>query len=151
MQSYSTPPVSHVKVSVANRVIAKVIDILIVFALAVALPYRIGPLLGFLYSLFADGFDRGIFHGQSVGKKVMKLQVISTITKKPATWKESALRNTPVGVATFFSLIPIWGWLILALIGIPLMLMEIYLMLRVDTGHRLGDVMGDTEVVEFAD
>jgi hypothetical protein len=142
---------SHIKVSVINRVIAKVIDILIVFALAATLPYRIGPLLGFLYSLFADGMNRGVFHGQSVGKKLMRLQVIHTLSKKPATWKESALRNTPVGVATFFSIIPIWGWLILALIGIPLMLMEIYLMVRVDTGHRLGDVLGDTEVIEFTD
>ena len=27
------------------------------------------------------------------------------------------------------------------------MAMEIYLMITVETGHRLGDVMGDTEVV----
>jgi hypothetical protein len=27
--------------------------------------------------------------------------------------------------------------------------MEVYLMLSVETGHRLGDVMGDTEVVEL--
>ena len=51
-------------------------------------------------------------------------------------------------MATFFAIIPIWGWLILALIGVPLMLMEIYLMLSVETGHRLGDVMGDTEVIQ---
>ncbi len=148
--SSTVPPLthSHLKVSVVNRVIAKFIDILIVFILAATLPYRIGPLLGFLYSLLADGFNHGIFQGQSIGKKLMKLQVINTITRKPAGLKESALRNTPVGVATFFAIIPIWGWLILALIGIPLMLMEIYLMLRVDTGHRLGDVMGDTEVIE---
>ena len=143
-------PNTTMKVNVMNRVIAKVIDILIVFILAATLPYRIGPLLGFLYSLFGDGFNFGIFQGQSIGKKMMKLRVISTVTKKPANWKESALRNAPVGVATFFGIIPIWGWLILALIGVPLMLMEIYLMLRVDTGHRLGDVMGDTEVVAVA-
>ena len=141
---------NYVKVNVANRVIAKSIDMLVIFALAATLPYRIGPLLGFLYSLLADGINRGGFHGQSIGKKLMKLQVLNVISKKPAHWKESALRNTPVGVATFFSIIPIWGWLILALIGIPLMLMEVYLMLRVDTGHRLGDVMGDTEVVQVS-
>jgi hypothetical protein len=28
------------------------------------------------------------------------------------------------------------------------MIMEIYLMVSVETGHRLGDVMGDTEVIE---
>jgi uncharacterized RDD family membrane protein YckC len=91
----------------------------------------------------------GPFQGQSVGKKLMKLQVINTIQKSPAAWKDSVLRNTPVGIATFFAIIPIWGWLILGIIGIPLMVMEIYLMVTVETGHRLGDVMGDTEVVEL--
>jgi uncharacterized RDD family membrane protein YckC len=148
MLSHVPPANTHIKVSVVNRILAKLIDLLVIFVLAVTLPYRIGPLLGFLYSLLADGCNYGIFQGQSIGKKLMKLQVVNAITRKPAHWKESTLRNTPVGVATFFSIIPIWGWLVLALIGIPLMLMEIYLMLRVDTGHRLGDVMGDTEVVE---
>ena len=31
---------------------------------------------------------------------------------------------------------------------LPLMVMEVYLILSVESGHRLGDVMGDTEVVE---
>jgi hypothetical protein len=138
----------RVKVSVVNRVVAKLIDISIVFLLAAVLPYPVGPLIGFSYSLFGDGINYGKFRGQSIGKKVLGLQVRSTVSKKPANWKDSAIRNTPVGVATFFAIIPIWGWLILALIGIPLMIMEIYLMLSVDSGHRLGDVMGDTEVVE---
>jgi hypothetical protein len=38
--------------------------------------------------------------------------------------------------------------IILGLIGLPLMVMEVYLMISVETGHRLGDVMGDTEVIE---
>ena len=142
------PISTQVKVSVVNRVIAKSIDIFIIFILAAILPYPVGPLLGFFYSIFGDGMNFGAFRGQSVGKKLIRLQVRSTITKKPGTWRESAIRNTPVGVATFFGIIPIWGWLILGLIGIPLMVMEIYLMLSVETGHRLGDVMGDTEVVE---
>lgn len=140
---------SQIKVSVINRVVAKMIDILIVVAVAAILPYPLGPLLGFLYSLFGDGMSFGPFNGQSVGKKVMKLQVLNLIRKEPATYRDSALRNAPVGVATFFAIIPIWGWLILGLIGIPLMVMEIYLMLSVETGHRLGDVMGDTEVIEL--
>jgi uncharacterized RDD family membrane protein YckC len=111
-------------------------------------PFRVGPLLGFLYSLFADGIQQPGFRGQSLGKKIMHLQVVNQITREPAHWKESVLRNAPIGVATFFGMIPIWGWLILILIGVPLMLMEIYLMIRVDTGHRLGDVMGETEVIE---
>lgn len=140
---------SALKVSVMNRVIAKVIDLVFVVALAAILPYPLGPLLGFLYSLFADGLPVAGFRGQSIGKKVMKLRVQNAVNRVPASLKESALRNAPVGVATFFAIIPVWGWLILGLIGVPLMIMEIYLMLSVDTGHRLGDVMGDTEVIEL--
>lgn len=140
--------VAHSKVSVINRFVAKMIDIILFVSAAAILPYPLGPLVGFLYSLVADGLNVGQLEGQSVGKKIMKLRVINVHTKQPATVRESVLRNAPVGVATFFSIIPIWGWLILGLIGIPLMVMEIYLMLTVETGHRLGDVMGDTEVVE---
>lgn len=130
-----------------NRIIAKIIDLFIVVLIAVIFPYPFGPLLGFAYSLLGDGFFFWKFEGQSVGKKVLGLKVVSTMRKAPASFRDSAIRNAPVGVATFFSIIPIWGWLILAVLGIPLMIMEVYLMITVDTGHRLGDVMGDTEVV----
>jgi uncharacterized RDD family membrane protein YckC len=140
---------NHLKVSVLNRILAKGIDILIVITVAALIPRPLGPLLGFLYSLFADGINYGQFHGQSVGKKIMHLKVINTKRKEPASLRDSALRNAPIGVATFFAIIPLWGWLILGLIGIPLMVMEIYLMLSVETGHRLGDVMGDTEVEDI--
>jgi uncharacterized RDD family membrane protein YckC len=142
-------PRPSAKVSVLNRVIAKMIDILLVLLAGAILPRPFGSLLGFFYSLTADGMNFGPFSGQSVGKKLMKLRVIHVQTRKPATLRDSLLRNTPVGVATFFAIIPLWGWLILGLIGVPLMIMEIYLMMSVETGHRLGDVMGDTEVIDF--
>ncbi len=145
---FSLPITTSLKVSVTSRVIAKAIDLFIVFLLTAIISYPIGPAIGFLYSLFGDGIHYRKWRGQSIGKKLMRLQVLNTVTKQPARWRESALRNTPVGVATFFAIIPIWGWLILGLIGFPLMLMEVYLMVSVETGHRLGDVMGDTEVVE---
>jgi uncharacterized RDD family membrane protein YckC len=156
------------KPSVLSRVLAKMVDILFVLALAAVLPYPLGPVAGFLYSLVADGIRLpGLRRGQSIGKKLFKLQVVSVVThdvsepgsgglaeaeslvhvRHPATVRDSVLRNAPVGVATFFAIIPVWGWLILGLIGVPLMIMEIYLMVTVETGHRLGDVMGDTEVV----
>jgi hypothetical protein len=37
----------------------------------------------------------------------------------------------------------------LVLVGLPLMVIEVYLMLRVEHSRRLGDVMGDTEVVQL--
>ena len=132
-----------------NRIAAKIVDLLLVFLVAAILPYPVGPLLGFIYSLFGDGLNLGPLKGQSIGKKIFKLQVQSTLTHHPAHFRESILRNAPVGVATFFAIIPIWGWIILALIGVPLMLIEVYLMITVESGHRLGDLMGDTEVVEL--
>jgi uncharacterized RDD family membrane protein YckC len=144
-----TPVRADAKASIVNRVIAKMIDFAVFVALAALLPYPLGPLLGFLYSLLADGMTFGPFHSQSIGKKIMKLSVWNRVTKQPASLRESLLRNSPVGVVTFFGLIPLWGWLILAIVGVPLMIMEVYLMATVETGHRLGDVMGDTEVVEY--
>jgi uncharacterized RDD family membrane protein YckC len=136
------------RAGVLNRVAAKLIDLFLVCAVAAIVPYPVGPLIGFLYSILGDGMDFGPFRGQSVGKKLLKLQVLECSTRQPARYKDSLFRNAPVGVATFFAIIPVWGWLILFLIGVPLMLMEIYLMVTAQTGRRLGDVMGDTEVVE---
>ncbi len=133
------------------RVAAKLIDLFIVIVLATVLFYPVGPILGFLYSLLGDGINWGPFKGQSIGKKILFLQTMNRIHKRPANFKDSALRNSPVGVATFFGLIPLWGWLILILIGIPLMCIEVYLMISIETGHRLGDVMGDTEVKKIGE
>ena len=144
----STSAPQHAKVSVVNRVIAKVIDLLIVIGVAWAVVYPAGPLLAFAYSLLADGMNFGPFRGQSIGKKILRICVRNIHGKVPASFKDSVLRNAPVGVATFFGIIPVWGWLVLILVGVPLMIMEIYLMMTVESGHRLGDVMGDTEVIE---
>ncbi len=140
-----------------RRVGAKFIDLAVVM-LAAAAFYPVGPLVGFLYSILADALPIKGFSGQSIGKKLLKLRAISLKPGankvgqdgKPALrYRDSIFRNAPVGVATFFALIPIWGWAILALIGFPLMVVEIYLLVRAPRGQRLGDVMADTEVVEL--
>jgi uncharacterized RDD family membrane protein YckC len=155
------------RVSLFSRILAKFVDLLLVFALAAFLPYPFGPFAGFVYSLVADGTKLGSFRGQSIGKKLFKLRVVQIVTRnvaepgsggfgeaaslvkemRPPSMRACCLRNAPVGIATFFGIIPIWGWLILGLVGIPMMVIEIYLMATVARGHRLGDVMGDTEVI----
>ncbi|MDR3608263.1 MAG: RDD family protein [Oligoflexia bacterium] len=127
---------------------AKMIDLVVVMALSALVRYPLGPFVGFFYSVAADGMNFGPFKGQSIGKKLLKLRVVSTKQRAPATVRDSLLRNAPVGVATFFAIIPVWGWLISGLVGVPLMIMEVYLMVTAEGGRRLGDVMGDTEVLE---
>ena len=129
------------------RIIAKTIDFMVFMVFAVFLPRPLGPVLGCLYSLLADGTNYKKFRGQSIGKKLFGIQVVHIRKRTPISFRESALRNSPVAVATFFAIIPLWGWLIVALLGLPLLCMEVYLMWTVTTGHRLGDVMGDSEVV----
>jgi hypothetical protein len=73
--------------------------------------------------------------------------VVSLHDRQPIDYKTSALRNAPVGLATFFAIIPIWGWAIPILIGPPLLLIEVGLMLREEHGHRIGDALADTEVI----
>lgn len=133
--------------SPAKRVIAKFIDLFLVMAISAIPFYPVAPLLGFLYSLFADGTGFRSFDGQSIGKKLLKIRVVATADRRPIRWRRSLLRNIPVGVATFFALIPIWGWFILGIIGFPLMIIEIYLIVKAPRAQRLGDVMADTEVV----
>ena len=39
------------------------------------------------------------------------------------------------------------GILVFIILIVPLLLLEVYLLFKLDTGHRLGDVMADTTVI----
>ena len=131
----------------SHRVLAKFVDLFLVMAVAALVPYPVGPLVGFIYSLFADGMPFKNWKGQSIGKRLFNLKVVRIDQEKKPSWVSSLQRNAPVGVATFFALIPIWGWAILLLIGLPMMVIEVYLLVRAPMGQRLGDVMADTKVI----
>lgn len=129
------------------RVMAKAIDLAIVLTIAAVVPYPLGPLMALAYSLCADGMHFKNFRSQSVGKRLMGLRVVSVIGDFPIDMRTSFYRNIPIGVMTLFALIPLWGWIVLILVGIPIVMMELYLMKRKAHGQRLGDVLGDTRVV----
>ena len=135
------------KASVGSRVAAKGIDLFLVMVLGALLPRLLGPLLGFVYSLVSDGMFRGSQRGQSVGKWLIGLQVRSVVRGAPCDLRESVIRNAPVGLAVFFAMVPLWGWFLLVLVGVPLLLLEGYLMSKVESRERLGDSMADTQVV----
>lgn len=135
------------KAGVLGRIVAKLIDLAAVVVLVRAFPYPLGPLLGFLYSLLGDALRWRGKPSASLGKWMLGLRVVHIPSGRPPSLWISALRNAPVGVATFFAFIPVWGWLISGLVGIPLLAVEVYLMAKMGRGQRLGDVMGDTEVI----
>jgi uncharacterized RDD family membrane protein YckC len=139
------PTTGAIKVSTITRCSAKGVDLFVVMLVSVVLPYPLGVLLGLGYTLIHDGLRKG----QSLGKWIFNLKTIDLKKDTPCTMRESVIRNAPLGVAVFFGIIPFWGWIILVLLGIPLIILEVYLMTTLANGGRLGDVMADTKVIEL--
>jgi uncharacterized RDD family membrane protein YckC len=133
-----------------KRLMAKFIDLAIVIFLG-RLPLGSGgAVLGFLYSILADSMAFKKVQGQSIGKRVLNIRVASGHGNQSriARMKTSVIRNAPVGIVTFFMIIPIPGWFLSLLLGIPLFLIELSLMIRAERHQRLGDVMAESVVLD---
>jgi uncharacterized RDD family membrane protein YckC len=126
-----------------NRLIGKAADLILVIFLA-NLFYPVGPIVAFLYILLCDG----IRDGRSLGKRLVGLQVLNTTTGRPADFKDSVIRNSTVAIPILFFMVPIVGWFLWIVIGIPILAIEVYLMTRLEQQARLGDTMADTKVSE---
>ncbi|MCT4643250.1 MAG: RDD family protein [Bacteriovoracaceae bacterium] len=123
------------------RIIAKAIDLFIVLIVSLIF-YPFGILLAIFYIGISDYLQ----NGQSVGKKIMGFQVVSLKDGKPCSVKQSIVRNLPIIIPVFFAIIPFWGW-IFSIFFTALIIIELYLLFKLDSGHRWGDVMADTTVI----
>ena len=132
--------------STQKRIAAKFLDLLVVLFLGLAWKGGPGSIFGFIYSMASDALPLRNFNGQSLGKKIMGIRVVSERGKFGL--KASLLSNAPVGLVTFFMIIPFWGWALSLIIGIPLGLIELSLMIRAERHQRLGDVMAETLVIQ---
>ena len=121
------------------RTAAKIIDFILVAAVLEILP-RAGFYAGLAYLLLGDGF----FDGRSIGKKLIKLKVISAETDAPCTFKDSILRNSTFAVGYILWLAPWIGWIFLLLVST----LEFILILGSKDGKRLGDEIAKTLVIE---
>jgi len=130
-----------------QRFTAKGIDVLVVTALyflGKAISPVFGAILAAMFASLQDSFGQG----QSVGKRMMGLRVLDEYTGGSCSFQNSVLRNVPFWL--FFLLLPvefIWGLSLLFIV--PVFLLEIYLLANIETGVRLGDVIGNTQVVEY--
>lgn len=131
--------------SLQSRLFAKFIDLLVVMGVGLALGSGVGSMLGFLYSLVADGLPFEAWRGCSLGKKMVGIRVVDA-EGRPANLRVSVIRNLPVGFVTFLMIIPFWGWILSGLVGIPLAMIELSLIARAQNHQRLGDVMADSLV-----
>ncbi|MFZ4713949.1 MAG: RDD family protein [Bacteriovoracaceae bacterium] len=133
---------SQFRIARISRLIAKAIDLFIVVALSLLL-YPLGLIIACVYMAIADSLNGG----QSFGKKFMGFSVISLIDGKPCSRKQSLIRNLPILIPLSFCVINFWGWIFAGVLATPLFFLELYLMFKLDSAHRLGDVMADTTVI----
>lgn len=124
------------------RFLAKAIDFAIV-GIGVVFYYPMGLILGVIYLSISDS----LYEGQSIGKRLMGFMVVSLIDGSACTTKQSFIRNLPLVVPISFLIYPGWGWLVAAFLALPFTIVEIYLLFKEKTPHRLGDVLADTTVI----
>jgi len=121
------------------RSVAKTIDFIIVAAAAEIIP-RAGFFAGLAYLFISDG----LFEGRSLGKQLIGLRVVSTITNKPCSVRESILRNLVLCIGVILWNIPLIGWIFIVLI----LTFEFIMLLGSKEGMRFGDEIAKTIVEE---
>ena len=131
------------KAGLLARAVGRVADLTLSLALS-SIPGKVGVLAGLLYLLVADS----LWQGQSVGKKIAGLKVVHVPTRSPAELKQSMIRNAPFAFIFLFQAVPLLGWLLLLIVGLPLVLLEAYLVYTDSLGIRLGDIFADTQVID---
>ena len=149
MAAFSDQNTKYPKVHAVDRYMAKGLDVILIAVIALILSvlwYPLGALGAILYAFFHDGLN----NGTSLGKAIIGLKVISTPEEDiPVTWRVSAKRNISLGLFTIFAVIPMVGWILMFLVGLPLLMFEAYLIYNLESGYRLGDILAGTRVVSL--
>ena len=127
------------KAHVLNRFIAKLIDLFLVVAANQIAP-PVGFLSGLAYILIADGFAGG----KSIGKRLVGLQTMRADSRDAAGFRESIIRNLPLGCAQVAFAIPWVGWLA----SVAILAFEGLLIIGNEQGRRLGDEVARTHVLD---
>jgi len=127
------------KAHVLNRFIAKLIDLFLVVAANQIAP-PVGFLSGLAYILIADGFAGG----RSIGKRLVGLQTMRVDSRDAAGFRESIVRNLPLGCAQIAFAIPWVGWLA----SVAIVAFEGFLIIGNEQGRRLGDEVARTHVLD---
>ena len=134
------------RTSVFNRLVARGIDSLVGVAILIlgkAVWWPLGIVLACGYASLADGLG----DGQSVGKRILGLRVEDFSTNQGCDLASSCVRNLPFALALFLASTPLL-WIFFLVVALPLLGLELFILVSVDSGVRLGDVLANTQVAE---
>ncbi|NTV99577.1 MAG: RDD family protein [Chlorobiaceae bacterium] len=123
------------------RTVAKILDFIIIAAAAEIVP-KAGFYAGLAYLLIGDG----LFGGKSLGKRLVGLRVVSAVSQKPCTIRDSIIRNSIFGVGYLFSQILWYGWVFVLLVSV----FEFVVLIGNKDRMRLGDEMAKTLVLDIS-
>jgi len=108
-----------------------------------------------VYILFRDGLDFDFMRHRSLGKRIMKLEVVR-LDGAPMDLVTSARRNWPLAFGSLVQVllfIPFLGWALIPFVGIAALVLVVIEIVKVFTAaqaRRLGDEMAGTRVVVSA-
>ena len=123
------------------RTVARILDFILIAAVAEIVP-KAGFFAGLAYLLIGDG----LLGGQSLGKKLIGIKVISLDTQTPCTFRDSILRNCTFGIGYLFYNVLWFGWVAIAIIA----LLEFLVMLGSKERMRIGDEIAKTIVIDVS-
>lgn len=121
------------------RTAAKCLDFILIAAVIEILP-KAGYFAGLAYLLLGDG----LFEGRSIGKKLLKLKVVSAETNSSCSFKESILRNSTFAVGYILWAAPLIGRIFILIVCF----LEFIIILGSKNNMRLGDEIAKTIVIE---
>lgn len=140
---------NYPKADIFRRFIAFLIDGIIA-SILIYVPI-LGGIVSTVYTLTKDVIVYEItknpdFRNRSIGKKIMGLEVAS-LDGKDLNWEISIKRNLTLAIGSVCSIVPIIGWIIGAILGFIISIIEIVLIFSDNKGRRLGDKLANTQVV----
>ena len=138
------PESPYPRCSFLLRGMARLADVGVAYALAIAAG-RAGLVVALLYLLLADG----IFHGQSVGKRIFGVKAVFLPMRTDARFRDSTLRNSPLALIVLMRMMPEPLGLRAGLAGLLVIgAVEAWKAVRDPLGRRFGDVWAQTQVVD---
>lgn len=138
------PGSPYPKASLLLRLGARLVDVAVAWGLWVVCGAA-GSVVALLFLLLADG----MLQGQSVGKRIFGVKVMHLPTRSAARHRDSALRNAPLALIVLLGMMPEGlGWVAGSAGLLVIGGLEGWRVLKDPLGWRLGDMWGQTQVVD---